>query len=114
MRKKHDSISRKERTLRCPVCHALTGATQDGRAFGVPPEFRPNPGDITECACCQTMLEHCGDPNSLTLRVARRERVELFRQLMRERPEPELPELVEYVMKFRQMPQRPPFGYRLR
>jgi hypothetical protein len=114
MRKKNHSFERKERRLRCPVCNALTGAARDGKAFGIPPEFLPNPGDLTECAHCQTWLEYSGDPNSLALRVARRERVESLRHLMRERPEPEIAELLEYVMKFRRMPHRQPFGHRFR
>jgi hypothetical protein len=114
MRKKNRSTERKDRKLRCPVCHALTGATRDGQAFGIPPQFLPKPGDLTECARCQAVLEYGGEQNSLTLRVARRERAESLRQLMREWPEPEIPELLAYVMKFRQMPGRLPFGHRFR
>ena len=108
-------IGRKERRLRCPVCKEPTGFKADRECLGdgIELSLSSRPGDLTQCDHCLTMLEYRGNPTSLTLHLAPRQRVEAFNKLASEE-DPSLRELVDYVMRFRQMPRRPPIGHRFR
>ena len=117
MSRKDRNIRKNERKPRCPECHKPIGFIADrltsGREGASP--LLAEPGDLTECDHCLAMLEYCGNPISLTLQLARRERVETFNNLTREGfSEPNVPELIDYVRRYRQMPLRPPIGHRFR
>jgi len=107
--------TRKEHKLCCPVCREPMDNlnTRDVGPYRV--HLSPQPTDLTECGHCKTMLEYAGDQMSLTLRLAPQARVDRFNELTREGPhEPSVPELIEYVRKYRRMPPRPSLGYRFR
>jgi len=118
MSKRKRSLQMKERKLRCPACgKSIEDTATATQAFVLPgePTMLPHPGDLTECHHCLTMLEYRGAPPSLTLHPAPQERVDRFNDLTREAPcEPSLPELINYVRKYRQMPMQPPTGHRFR
>jgi hypothetical protein len=116
MSKKPFSGRSKEGKLRCPVCHEFMADIAEGGAFGQKSEFAlSQPGDLTECEHCRTMLEFSGDdPASLVVRRASPERVRWFNRLAQEDKEPSIPELIEYVRKYRLMPPGPATGYRFR
>lgn len=117
MSRKYRNVCKKELKPRCPECHKTIGFIADRLTFGLEgaSPLIPGPGDLTECEHCLAMLEYSLDSTSLTLRLARRERVETFNNLTREGfSEPNVPELIDYVRRYRQMPQRPPIGHRFR
>jgi hypothetical protein len=117
MSKKDRNIRKKERKPRCPVCHESIRLIADRLTPGLDGASLPlpRPGDLTQCDHCLAMLEHSGDPTSLTLQPAPQIRVDSFNNLTREGPyEPSVPELIDYVRRYRQMPLRPPIGYRFR
>jgi hypothetical protein len=104
---KNRNMLNRERTLRCPACHSFIDHVPNTRGLGLRPEdiLLPQPGDVTECDKCRTMLEYGGNPGCLTLSFARRQRIDAFHRLSRESGrKPKLSKLVEYVMKYRQMP----------
>jgi hypothetical protein len=100
-------ILQNENSLRCPRCGqkvdhtvAIQSSAREGELC-----FMPEPGQVTECEHCLTMLEYGGICDALTLRVAPRERVEQFHKLTREGfSETGIPELLEYVRRFLQPP----------
>jgi len=109
MSKNKNSRSQKQYKLRCPVCQGPICSHVGRLPFGgtVDPALLSQPGELTQCDRCLTMLEYRGDSRSLTLHVAPRKRVEEFNKLTREgRSEPTLAELIGYVIKYRQMPGR--------
>jgi hypothetical protein len=117
MSRKDRNVRKKERKPRCPECHKPIGFIADRLTFGLEgaSPLLPGPGDLTECEHCLAMLEYSGDPTSLNLQLATRERVESFNNLTREKfREPSVPELIDYVRRYRQMPLRPPIGHRFR
>jgi hypothetical protein len=115
MSKKPFSGRSKEGKLRCPVCHEFMADIAEGGAFGQKSEFAlSQPGDLTECEHCRTMLEFSGDDPALPIvRRARPERVRCFNRLAQEE-EPSIPELINYVRKYGLMPPRPTTGHRFR
>lgn len=109
------NIRGKKRNLRCPVCRKPINDPADFRRLGLKKEYRllPQPGDLTECDHCRAILEYGGDPASLTLQLAPKKRLELLNAISRQGPHDlSFPKLIAYVMRYRQMPVRPPIGYR--
>jgi len=101
------SAREKETQLRCPVCSMLTRCSADDKqsAFGI--TYHSEPGQLTECDQCMTMLEYGGRIGALTLRPASASRVLSFNKLSEEDHwNPSVQELVEYARKYRQMPGR--------
>lgn len=110
MHKKEPKIRKRESRPRCPVCGRLISVISEIRGLGLQWEdvILPHSGDLTQCDC-GAMLEYAGDPASLTLSPARPDRIKAFNyQAAQADPEPSLPELVAYIMKYRRMPRRPP------
>ena len=117
MSRKYRNVCKKERNPRCPECHKPIGFIADRLTFGLEraSPLLPEPGDLTECEHCLAMLEYTGDPTLLTLQLAARGRVESFNNLTREGfREPSVPELIDYVRRYRRMPIRPLIGHRFR
>jgi hypothetical protein len=117
MSKKKRNRRKEEQKLRCPVCHKSVEDNFDVRVLGLPGgrQLPPQAGDLTECHHCLTMLEYGADATSVTLRPAPQQRIDCFNKLTREGPrELSLPELVDYVTRYRRMPLRPPVGHRFR
>jgi hypothetical protein len=117
MSKKNRNVRKKELKPRCPECHKPIGFVADRLTVGLDRAcpLLPGPGDLTQCDHCLAMLEYGGDPTSLTLKLAPRERVELLNNLTREGlREPSVPELIDYVRRYRRMPIRPLIGHRFR
>ena len=116
MSKKPFSERSKEGKLRCPVCHEFMAYIAEVGAFGQKSELAlSQPGDLTECEHCRTMLEFSGDdPASPVVRRARPERVRWFNRLAQEEEKLSIPELIEYVRKYRLMPPGPATGRRFR
>jgi hypothetical protein len=109
-KKKNSIISKKQHKLRCPVCQEPIYSPVGRLPCGgmVDPALLSQPGELTQCDHCHTMLECGGELHSLTLHVAPRKRVLEFNRLTREgRCEPSLPELIGYVMRYRRMPPSP-------
>jgi hypothetical protein len=108
MSKKERGILRKKRGLRCPVCRKFVDNPSNLGDVDLTEEDRlllPQAGDLTECCHCEAMLEYGGDVTLLTLHPAPQKRVDAFNALTRDTPdEPNFPELITYVMKYRQMP----------
>jgi hypothetical protein len=107
MSKKKNFNGKKQQKLRCPVCQESIYSSVDRLPFGGPMDFSllPQPGELTQCDHCLTMLEYRGELHSPTLHVAPRKRVLEFNRLTREgHSEPSVPELLGYVMRHRQMP----------
>jgi len=105
--KKPYRIESTPRKVKCPVCNAITGYDQGKQPVQAASRYplASNPGELTQCSRCLTLLEYRGQSGSLTLHVAPRRRVELFNALVSERPRKlNTPELIEYVRKYRQMP----------
>src|SRR5260370_14408888 len=103
---KNRNMLNRERRLRCPACHSFIDHEPNLRGLGLRPEdiLSPQPGDVTECDKCRTMLEYGGNPGCLTLSFASQQRIDAFRRLSREGGRQlKLSKLVEYVMKYRQM-----------
>ncbi len=112
MRRKQRPIHIKEHKLRCPACLKAIDNTSNIRAFGPEKALLPKPGDLTECSHCKQMLEY---QEESILHHAPQKRVDEFNELMKSTPcEPRLSELIEFARKYRQMPLRPPIGYRFR
>jgi hypothetical protein len=117
MAKKETILQKNECRLLCPVCgekvdHAVTmlSSVQGEELY-----FVPEPGELTECDHCLAMLEYGGTRSALALHVAPRQRVKQFHKFTREGSrEPSLPELLEYVKRFRRMPERSSHACRLR
>ena len=117
MSSKHRTARNREYKLPCPVCRELLWYIADPKVFGLEIALvRPWPGDLTECDRCHTLLEYRGDDrNRLMLQIATKERVHLWNKLAQEGArEPSLPELIEYVKKYLQMPARAVAGHRFR
>jgi hypothetical protein len=107
MYKNRNMLSR-ERRPRCTACRSFIDHMPNtrGLALGREDVRLPEPGDLTECHKCRTMLEYAGDPGCLSLSPAPQQRIDAFRRVSRERGcKPKLSNLVEYVMKYGQMPQ---------
>jgi hypothetical protein len=105
---KNRNVLSRERRLRCPACRSCIDHVPNtrGLALGREDVRLPEPGDLTECHKCRTMLEYGGDPGCLSLRPAPQERIDAFRRVSHERDcTPKLSKLVEYVMKYGQMPE---------
>jgi hypothetical protein len=113
--KKPFSRRSKEGKLRCPACHEFMAYIAEGGAFGQKSEVAlSQPGELTECEHCGTMLEFSGDdPASPVVRRARPERVRWFNRLAQEE-ELSIPELIAYVRKYRLMPPGLVTGHRFR
>ncbi len=116
MSKKHFSGRNKEGKLRCPVCHKFMAYIPNGVTFGPEMELAlSQPGGLTQCEHCSAMLEFSGgDPTSPTVRRARPERIDRFNRLAQEERKSSIPELLDYVRKYGQMPPGSATGYRFR
>ena len=106
MKKTQKFGSKKQQILRCPVCKGqLETKTTVRTRSGVTRTLNSEPGELTQCHHCKSMLEYGGLPGKLNIERARPERVRAFLDLMRETPsDMRLAELVAYVKKFRRMP----------
>lgn len=81
--------------LKCPNCGKRVDREITPREFSqYQQSIMPQPGQLTECDSCKTMLEYACDPAFLVLKVAPKWRVDLFNEV--DTPDdPSLSELVE-------------------
>lgn len=93
--------------LWCPACGQHSGYDSEGKYLQIRIEasMLPQPGSLTECDKCFTLLEFTGDCKALQLRQAPKARIQAFHKLNLEGPAaPKLSDILKYVKKYRQMP----------
>jgi hypothetical protein len=93
----------------CPSCgRSVETETIVRTGPGAARTLSAAPGEMTLCAC-RKMLVYGGKPGKLTVKLALPDRIHAFRKLEREGPAHlQLSSVVEYVRKFRSMPDEEP------
>jgi hypothetical protein len=101
MQKGKNSSDKVPRKLHCPVCDVRIH-----REFKSPhgSHLVPEAGQLTQCDRCLSMLEYVLDERSLVLRAASQRRVTEFNRLAQATHEPNVAELINYVIQYRRMP----------